>query len=53
MIGKTVDEIKALPVKVVDDSHQNVPDIPELTSSVTITVESYLATVAEAYANAR
>ncbi|SMP64999.1 hypothetical protein [Anoxynatronum buryatiense] len=53
MIGKTVDEIKALPVKVVDDAHQSVPDVPELTSSVTITVESYLATVAEAYTNAR
>lgn len=53
MVGKTVAEINALPVKVVDDSHQNVPDVPELTSSVTITVESYLAAVTEAYERAR
>ena len=53
MVGKSVDEIKALPVKEVDPTHLNVPDVPELTSSVTITVESYLATVAEAYENAR
>ncbi|MDW7740478.1 MAG: hypothetical protein SCJ97_10575 [Bacillota bacterium] len=53
MVGQTVDEILSLQVKVVDDAHQNVPDVPELTSSVTITVESYLACVAEAYANAK
>jgi hypothetical protein len=53
MVGKTMDEVLGLPVKVVDDAHQNVPDVPELTTSVTITVESYLAAVAEAYANAR
>ncbi len=53
MVGKTVDEITSLNVKVVDDAHQNVPDVPELTSSVTITVESYLAAVAEAYDRAR
>ncbi len=53
MVGKTVDEVLGLPVKVVDDAHQNVPDVPELTSSVTITVESYLAAVAKAYDYAR
>ena len=53
MVGKTVDEVLGLPVKVVDDAHQHVPDIPELTSTVTITVESYQAAVAEAFANAR
>jgi len=51
MLGKTVDEIKSLPVKVVDDAHQNVPDIPELTSVVTITVEDYIAAVENAYNN--
>ncbi|SES71079.1 hypothetical protein [Anaerobranca gottschalkii] len=51
MIGKTIDEIKALKTKVVDDAHQHVPDIPELTSSVTITVESYLAAVEDAWKN--
>jgi len=52
MIGKTVDEVMNLEVKVVDDAHQHVPDVPELESSVTITVESYLAAVEEAWDNA-
>lgn len=51
MIGKTVEEIKSLKVKVVDDAHQHVPDIEELTSSVTITVESYIAAVDAAWNN--
>ncbi len=53
MVGKTVDEIVNLPVKERDASHLNVPDVPELTSTVTITVEGYLAVVEEAAANAR
>ncbi|MDR7870977.1 MAG: hypothetical protein RIN55_08975 [Tissierellaceae bacterium] len=53
MVGKTVDEIVNLPVKETNPTHQNVPDVPELTSTVTITVESYLAVVEEAAANAR
>ena len=52
MVGKTVDEVLGMQVKVVD-TQQNVPDVPELTSSVTITVESYQAAVAKAYENAR
>ena len=53
MVGKTIDEITGLPVKEANPSHKNVPDVPELTSSVTITVEGYLAVVEEAVANAR
>ena len=53
MIGKTADEITGLKVKERDASHKNVPDVPELTSSVTITVEGYQSVVAEAMANAR
>ncbi len=52
MIGKTVSEIKAMKTKKVDDSHPSVPDIAELTSSVTITVQDYIAAVEEAYNNA-
>jgi hypothetical protein len=52
MIGKTVDEITGLKVKERDPSHQNVPDVPELTSTVTITVESYIAAVEEAWEKA-
>lgn len=51
MLGKTVDEIKNLQVKVVDDAHLNVPDVPELTSVVTITVEGYIEAVENAYNN--
>lgn len=51
MIGKTVDEVKNLKVKEVDASHPSVPDIPELTSSVTITVNDYIAALVKAAAN--
>jgi uncharacterized protein YuzE len=53
MVGKTVDEIKAMKVKARDAEHPAVPDVPELTSLVTITVQDYIAAVAEAYANAK
>ena len=53
MVGKTVKEIRGLKVKKVDDAHLAVPDVPELTSSVTMTVESYLFAVGEAYETAK
>jgi predicted small lipoprotein YifL len=53
MVGKTVDEIKAMKVKQKDESHPAVPDVPELTSLVTVTVHEYLEAVAEAYENAK
>jgi hypothetical protein len=49
MIGKTVAEIKAMKTKERDTSHTHVPDVPELTSLVTITVQDYIAAVEEAY----
>lgn len=52
MIGKTIDEITGLKVKERDPEHQNVPDVPELTSTVTITVEDYIAAVEEAWEKA-
>ncbi|HHX74912.1 MAG TPA: hypothetical protein GX699_08420, partial [Firmicutes bacterium] len=52
MVGKTVAEVKGLKVKVRDESHQHVPDVPELTSLVTITVEGYIEAVAKAWDNA-
>jgi hypothetical protein len=52
MVGKTAAEIQALKVKERDASHVAVPDVPELTSLVTITVEKYLAALGEAYTNA-
>ena len=53
MVGKTVDEIKAMKTKNKDASHPAVPDVPELTSSVTVSVQDYIAAVAEGYANAK
>jgi len=53
MVGKTVDEIKAMKVKKVDEDHQSVPDEPDLNSKVTISVEDYIAAVEEAYKNAK
>lgn len=40
-IGKTVEEVQNIPVKERDENHQNVPDLAELESTVTITVEGY------------
>ncbi|RXI44330.1 hypothetical protein DP145_00150 [Clostridium tetani] len=52
MIGKTVDEIKGMKVKKRDDKHVSIPDVEELTSLVTISVEKYIAGVEKAYKNA-
>ncbi len=52
MIGKTPAEVQAVPTKVVDDAHQNVPSGEDLTSSVTITIEGYLSVVEKAVSNA-
>ncbi len=53
MAGKTVTDIKAMKTKQRDASHPAVPDVAELTSSVTITVQDYIAAVEEAKANAK
>jgi len=53
MVGKTVADIKSLKVKQRDASHPAVPDTPELTSTVTVTVADYIAAVAESFANAK
>lgn len=51
MIGKTVEEVKNMKVKERDASHPSVPDVPELTSSVTITVQDYIAALEKAADN--
>ena len=52
MVGKTVNEIKSMKVKERDPNHTHVPDEPELTSTVTITVQDYIAAVEKAHRNA-
>lgn len=53
MVGKTVDQVNAMKVKKVDDSHPSVPDIADLSSKVTVSVQDYQAAVTEALANAK
>ncbi|MGM0652094.1 MAG: hypothetical protein ACQES4_04835 [Bacillota bacterium] len=48
MVGKTVDEVLALPLMEDDQS----PDDPDLRTSVTITVTNYFAALEKAYQNA-
>lgn len=52
MIGKTVGEVKAMKVFERDENHKEVPDEEDLKSTVTITVESYIAAVEKAWENA-
>ncbi|MBQ7903899.1 MAG: hypothetical protein IJ362_09225 [Oscillospiraceae bacterium] len=50
MVGKTVEEIVGMPVMDRGDgSHTHVPTSEDLTSSVTITVKSYLDALQEAW----
>jgi len=53
MAGKTVDEVKAMKVVAKDDTHPAVPDEPELTSLVTLSVQDYIASLDEAYQKAK
>ena len=53
MVGKTVDEIKAMRVKAKDEAHPAVPDVAELTSLVTVSVEHYIAAVEESFVKAK
>lgn len=53
MIGKTVSEIRSMKVKQRDAEHTHIPDEPELTSTVTITVQDYIAAVVKSRTNAR
>lgn len=53
MQGKTIEEIKAMKTKPgADEAHPAVPDEADLATSVSITVQDYIAVVEEAYANA-
>jgi len=53
MVGKTVDQVKAMKTKKVDDAHPNVPDEADLTSKVTVSVQDYIFAVEEALKNAK
>ena len=53
MVGKTIAEVKAMKTYEKDASHPAVPDEADLKTSVTISVEGYVAAVEEAIANAK
>ncbi len=52
MIGKTIDEVMAIPVMQKDENHPAVPTEADLVSSVTISIESYQAAVKDAVESA-
>jgi uncharacterized protein YuzE len=52
MVGKKVDEIKAMKTVKKDDAHPAVPDIADLKSSVSVSVQDYIAAVEEAFKTA-
>ncbi len=53
MKGKTIDQVMAMKTYKKDDEHLNVPQESDLTSSVTLSVEGYLAAVKKAADNAK
>lgn len=51
-VGKTVDEVMKMEVKERDEAHKAVPASPDLTSSVTITIDGYQNALKDAFDNA-
>lgn len=53
MEGQPVEEVTGMETKVLDENHPTVPDVEELTSTVTMDVGDYLDVVEEAWDNAK
>lgn len=53
MVGKTVQEVLAMPTYEKDPSHPAVPDVEDLKTSCTISIEDPLAALGKAYQNAK
>ncbi len=53
MVGKTIADIKGMKTVKKDDAHPAVPDVAELKSSVTVSVQDYIGVVTEAATNAK
>jgi len=53
MEGKSVADIKGMKTVKKDDAHPAVPDVAELKSSVTVSVQDYVAAVEEASQKAK
>lgn len=52
-IGKSVNEVTGMQVKKVDDNHPKVPDVADLSSSVTISVGDFLDALEKAASYAK
>jgi len=52
-VGKTLKEVKGIKTKAGSEAGSVVPDVPELTSSVTISISPFLSTVEKAVNNAQ
>lgn len=52
-VGKTPAEVLAMPVYAADERHPQVPDVPDLKTSVTISVGDFLLVLEKAAANAK
>ena len=50
-VGKTVEEVLAIPTYVKDDSHQAVPEAEDLKTSVTVDIAGYKAAIEAASKN--
>ena len=53
VIGKTLAEVKAIPMDTIDDGAHWFPDVPELATTVTIGVSDYLEVIEKAINNAK
>lgn len=51
-VGKTIEEIKAIPTEKKDEKHTAVPTGEDLKASVTVTIEKYVQAIEKAYNNA-
>ena len=47
-VGKTVEEVANMPTKVVNDAHTSVPDVADLTASVTMNLGEYIEVLVKA-----
>ncbi len=52
-VGKTVEEVLKTPTKVRDDNHQNVPDVADLATSVTMDIGHYMEALEKAASMAK
>lgn len=53
IVGKTIEEVQAIPTYKKDDNHLRVPDVADLKTTVTIDIGGYVDALAEAVANAK